>query len=114
MESTFDRATEAVERNGGQKLSSDVETIKASLTQLRRDVVDLLSNAFGLGRHGAEFAKENATDAVESLKARLADLKDRGVVKMHTVEKKIEDNPLPAALIAFGVGFVLAKILTRR
>lgn len=113
MESTMDRSTKGVEK-AGEQMTEDLDSIKSSFTALRRDVMDLLSNAFGLGKSGAEYAKGNAAEAVESMKSCLADLKDRGSDKVHAVEKQIEDNPLPAALIAFGVGFVIAKILTRR
>jgi ElaB/YqjD/DUF883 family membrane-anchored ribosome-binding protein len=112
MPSTAKREIEEAASSAG--LSSELETVKEGFAQLRQDVVDLFSQAFGLGRSSAYAAKQGATDAVESLKERLADLKDRGAERLEVVEKKIEDNPLPAALIAFGVGFVLAKILTRR
>lgn len=114
MGNTMNRVAEKLEQAGGDKVAGDVDDIKASFTQLRHDVMGLLNSAFGLGRHGAEAAKDNAADAVESLKSRLNDLKDQGADKVHSFEKKIEDNPLPAALIAFGIGFVIAKILTRR
>ena len=113
MDSTLDQAAETLEKSGG-RMSDDVESIKSSFSQLRRDVMDLLSNAFGLGKSSAEYAKGNAAHAVEAMKSRLNDFKDRGAEQLGSVEKRIEDNPLPAALIAFGVGFVVAKILTRR
>lgn len=113
METTLDRAADDVQ-HAEKQLSSDIESIKSSFSSLRRDVMDLLSNAFGLGRTGAEYARGGASNAVEAMKSRLADLKERGADQVSAVEKKIEDNPIPAALIAFGVGFVIAKILTRR
>ncbi len=96
------------------RVSEDMESVKQSFSQLRTDVMDLLSNAFGLGKSGAEFAKDGAESAVETLKTKLSDMKHKGAEGMESVEKKIGDNPLPAALIAFGVGFLVAKILTRR
>lgn len=113
MEQTMDTVSEDLQQSG-ERMASDVESIKSSFAQLRRDVVDLVSNALGLGRSGAEYAKGSAGTAVEALKTRLTDLKDRGADQVHVVEKKIEDNPIPAALIAFGIGFVIAKVLTRR
>jgi len=94
--------------------SAELDGIKTSFTQLRQDVVELFSHAFGLGRGAAEGAKESASDAVENLKSRLADLRERGADQVSAVGKKIEENPMPAALIAFGVGFVVAKLLSRR
>ncbi|HEY7090945.1 MAG TPA: hypothetical protein VH518_22805 [Tepidisphaeraceae bacterium] len=112
MPSTAKRDVDEAASSSG--VSAELESVKEGFVQLRQDVIDLFSQAFGLGRSKAYAAKQSAADAVDSLKERLAGLKDRGAEQLETVEKKIEDNPLPAALIAFGVGFVLAKILTRR
>ena len=112
METATDRTKDV--QDSSHRMTEDIESIKTGFAQLRRDVMDLLGSALGLGRHGAEAARDNAAGAVDALKSRLADLKDRGADGVSAVEKKIEDNPLPAALIAFGVGFVLAKFLSRR
>jgi ElaB/YqjD/DUF883 family membrane-anchored ribosome-binding protein len=95
-------------------MNSELDGIKTSFSQLRNDVVELFSHAFGLGRSGIDTAKEGATDAVENLKSRLTDLRERGMDQVQTVRGKIEENPMPAALIAFGVGFVLAKLMSRK
>jgi ElaB/YqjD/DUF883 family membrane-anchored ribosome-binding protein len=96
------------------RMTGDVDDIKSSFVQLRSDVVELFNNAFGLGKHGVGAAKDGAADAMEVLKERLDELKGKGVKKFESVERSIEDNPLPAALIAFGVGFVIAKLFSRR
>jgi len=113
MSSTMDRVTEKVKEASGN-MSGEVESLKSSFGQLRHDVMDLLGHAFGIGREGAGAAKEGAAEAVDALKSRLTDLKTRGADGVSAVERKIEENPLPAALIAFGVGYVIAKIMTRR
>ena len=51
---------------------------------------------------------------MEQLKNRVYDLRDRGAVQMHHVEKKVEENPIQAVMIAFGVGFLLSKIFGHR
>ena len=96
------------------RVSQELDNLKSSFGQLRQDVSNLLSEAFGLGRTGAGIARDGANTAVESLKSRMSDLKDRGAEQVASVEHRIEENPLTSALIAFGIGFVLAKILTRR
>jgi ElaB/YqjD/DUF883 family membrane-anchored ribosome-binding protein len=96
------------------RLSEDLEQLKSSFGQLRSDVTDLLTRAMGFGRHGAYMARDGASAAVDVARSRLSDLKDRGYEGVQSVEQRIEENPLTSALIAFGVGFVLAKILTRR
>lgn len=111
-------ATESLESQAGHEVGADREQVNAELdglknsfAQLKHDMVDLFSRAFGLGRTSADAAKGQAADAMETLKHRLADLKERGSDQVAVVGKKIEENPLPSALIAFGVGFILAKLL---
>ncbi|MGA3066634.1 MAG: hypothetical protein ABSF29_07280 [Tepidisphaeraceae bacterium] len=51
---------------------------------------------------------------MESLKDRVAQLRERGADSIATAEKKIKENPLSSTMIAFGVGFIVAKFLHRR
>jgi ElaB/YqjD/DUF883 family membrane-anchored ribosome-binding protein len=96
------------------RVAAEIDGIKDSFAQLKHDMVELFSRAFGLGRAGADVAKDQAADAVENLKHRLADLKEAGSDRLANVSKKIEQNPVQAALIAFGVGFLLAKLMGGR
>lgn len=103
-----------VDKDSQGHIKGEVEAIKDGVAKLKADVVEIFSHAFGIGRTASDSAKGSAGDAVENLKSRLSDLKDRGADQYSSFESKIEENPLPAALIAFGVGFVVAKILSRR
>lgn len=96
------------------RTSGDVEHLRESFNQLRCDVMDLLGAAFGVGRSGMGAVKDQAAGAVEQLKGRMHELTDKGGEYVGTVGKKVEDNPIQSALIAFGVGFILAKLLSRR
>lgn len=111
MATKTERNTEV---SSSDRMSSDLEHLKSSFSQLRQDVVDVLGQTLGLGRSGADYAKDGANHAMENVKARLAELKQRGADSVSSVEKQIEDRPLQAALIAFGVGFIVAKFLSRR
>ena len=99
---------------GTARVTNEVDGLKESFGQLRSDVIDLISHAFGVGRGGAEIAKGRASDAVDNLKSKITDLKSHGADGLTALERKIEDKPLQAALIAFGVGYVLAKVFSRR
>jgi len=108
-----------VESNMGSEtaqseVTDEMRNIHESFAQLRKDVMDLLSHAFGLGRTGADAAKEGAAEAVESLKERLSELKERGAEGVSVVEQRIEENPIRAVLMAFGIGFILAKVFSRK
>jgi ElaB/YqjD/DUF883 family membrane-anchored ribosome-binding protein len=112
MEGSMKRGmTETAGANGGTtaNMNEEFEQLKSSFNQLRGDVVNLFSHAFGVGRSGGEAARDYGMDAMEQLKNRVYDLRDRGAVQMHHVEKKVEENPISSLMIAFGVGFILAK-----
>ena len=96
----------------------EIDALKASFNELRGDVVDLISHAFGVGRGGAHVARgvarDTASDAIGQLKQKLSDLKSRGGEQVAAVERRIEDRPLPAVLVAMGIGFVVAMLFSRR
>ena len=102
----------------GSQMTDEIEQLKSGFSQLRGDVVNLFTHAFGLGRTGAAAARESAADAMESLKSRLSDWKERGTDSFNTYEKefekKVSENPISSALIAFGVGFMVAKMFHHR
>lgn len=100
------------------KLSADVAELKASFGKLRGDVMTLLTDTLGVGksvgRAGVDVAKDEASVAYGSAKDKVEDLREKGNEQLEALSKKIEDNPVTSALIAVGVGFLIAKILTRK
>ena len=112
MESTTNRAV--TESNPSNHMQEELQSLKHGFDKLRSDVAELFSHAFGLGRSGAEMARDRGSDAMETVKSRFYDLRERGAVEMRRAEKKVQGNPLSSAMIAFGVGFILAKLLHRR
>jgi ElaB/YqjD/DUF883 family membrane-anchored ribosome-binding protein len=95
-------------------VGDEVDNLKDDLQQLKADVVHLFSHAFGLGKTGMDAMSDNAADAMEHLKKRIEKLRQRGADSVAAAGKKIEDNPIQSALIAFGVGFIVAKLLRRK
>lgn len=93
--------------SGSSPAPSDVDNLKHDFTQLRADVVSLFSHAFDVGKSGVGAIETGAADAMENLKDRMASLRRRG-------ERKIEEHPFSSAMIAFGIGFLVAKLLHRR
>ena len=100
------------------RLNDNYSNLKENFTQLRTDVVDLLSHAFGVGKSSVNSVgsnvKDKANDAMETLKDQITQLREKGNDQVEAVGKKIEDNPIAATAIAFGIGFVLAKLLSRK
>ena len=101
-----------------ERLSEDYESLRDGMTQLRSDVVELISHAFGLGKSSASSlgssVKDRASDAMECLKDEISQMRKRGGEQVEAVGKRIEDHPIASTAIAFGVGFILAKLVSRK
>lgn len=93
--------------SGPNPVSAELENLKRDFTQLRADVVNLFTHAFGVGKTGADALENRATDAMEHLKQRMANLRERS-------QTKIEEHPISSAMIAFGAGMVAACLFRRR
>jgi ElaB/YqjD/DUF883 family membrane-anchored ribosome-binding protein len=100
--------------NSNDGISAEMEHLKKSFSQLRTDLTSLVGSALGAGKTGAHVVKEHATAAVDGVKHKVSDLKDKGVETEKAIEQKIADHPLASVVIAFGVGFMLARIITRK
>ena len=99
------------ETSGGSHMQEELDSLKDSFNKLRSDVTDLVSHAFGFGRGSAEMARNYGNDAMEGLKHRVNDIRARGEDQMHTIEQEVQEKPLTSAMIAFGVGFLIAKMM---
>jgi ElaB/YqjD/DUF883 family membrane-anchored ribosome-binding protein len=116
--STMKDEFQGIKDEARDKLSADLAELRASFGKLRSDVMTLLHDAMGVGktagRTSADVAKDQASAAYDTVKGKVEDLKDRGTEQMEVLSHKIEQNPMTSALIALGVGFLVAKILTRK
>jgi ElaB/YqjD/DUF883 family membrane-anchored ribosome-binding protein len=107
-------ATTEVGTNGKDNFAGDIESLKTSFAQLRTDLTSLLGSAVGIGKSGASVVKEQAAHAVDGVKHRIDSLKEKGADSVEAVEEKISEHPLTVALVAFGIGYVLGKLLSRK
>ncbi len=100
------------------RLTGDISELKSSFAKLRSDVMTLLSDSVGVGKSVGKSGKaamsDQATSAVDGLRDEFDHLKDRGAESLDALGKKIGDNPVASAMIAVGVGFVLAKLFTSK
>lgn len=71
----------------------------ARLTQALEDAKTLIGEGV---EEGAQGIRDTAEDISEGIQERWSEL-----------EARIADNPLPSALIAFGFGFLIARLLSR-
>jgi ElaB/YqjD/DUF883 family membrane-anchored ribosome-binding protein len=105
---------DASDSEAKQAFSSDLESLKKSFAQLRTDLTGLVSSALGAGKTSAHIVKEQAAAAADGVKHKLHDLKDHGSETAQAFERKIAERPIASILIAFGVGYVVARMFSRK
>ena len=101
-----------------ERLSSDLNQLKSNFAQLKSDVSQIVGNALGAGktqaRGGVEAAKGQANMAVDRAREEYEHLKAKGNDQFEQLTDLISERPVASALVAFGVGFIVAKVLIRR
>lgn len=107
------------------RFADDIDGLKESFTQLKADLYKMFDDAVGTGKAGARVVGDHAHQAVGSAKEQAQwaydrarknarDMKDRGVEQVDTLGEKIAENPLTSAAIAFGIGFIISRLMSRR
>jgi len=92
----------------GDDFASDYGHMKKSLGKLQDDVSHLLENTLDAGRSGAAALRHRAASAV-------SDAKDRYVTgSIEHLGEVISEHPITSAAVALGVGYILAKMMSRR
>jgi ElaB/YqjD/DUF883 family membrane-anchored ribosome-binding protein len=96
----------------------EMESLKSDLSQLREDVGNL---TVALKEAGAARASEMSDEArqrmqaaASNLSARYDDMRVRGEQAVEPVTREIQERPLTSVLTAFGVGFIIGKLLEKR
>jgi ElaB/YqjD/DUF883 family membrane-anchored ribosome-binding protein len=84
-------------------LREDIDAVKEDLGKLRDDMKSMTRDLADAARSGVREARGYVTDAA-SVAA------NRGKNAVKTVEHQIEDNPMAAVGIAFGVGLLLGAL----
>jgi ElaB/YqjD/DUF883 family membrane-anchored ribosome-binding protein len=107
-------ATAEAGSNNKENFAGDIESLKHSFAQLRTDLTSLIGSAVGMGKSGATAVKERASHAVDDVRQRIDGLKEKGIDSVEAVEEKISEHALTTALIAFGIGYVLGKLMARK
>ena len=99
-------------------LSREMESLKADLTKLREDFAGVTEALKEAGQKKTEDARQGLVDLMTSLmdelRGALGKAKDTGSKSVEAVGHQIELRPLTSLFTAFGVGFVIAKLLHRR
>lgn len=98
-----------------EMIRKDVDAIKADLAQLRKDIASLTSTmkeAASVKMEGAtEGMQEKARNVWVDLEQKLEEVLKQGKEQMGNIEQQIGAHPSGSVLTAFGLGFIIAKLL---
>jgi len=93
--------------------SNDVQKLTADVGKLRDDFTQLLGDALGAGKTAASAARDRAGSAVDQASQCATDLKKKGAQTVESFGRMVMDRPMLTAVVALGVGFILAKLMVR-
>lgn len=91
------------------KVSEELDDLRAEVERLTKALADakaLIAEGVDGAHEGAEGLRETAEEFAE-------DVSERAQEGWKELQKQISENPVPSALIALAVGFVLARLLSR-
>ena len=99
--------------------NAELEAVKADLAQLRGDVSDLLQ---AVRQQGEDRVRESAGQARDDVQAAFEEgmdtfnrgyrrVRDQGERQAEQAEEVVGNHPLTSVVAAFGIGFVIAKLL---
>jgi ElaB/YqjD/DUF883 family membrane-anchored ribosome-binding protein len=96
-------------------IRKELDALKADIAQLREDILGLTTAVRDVASDKAEKtrsdAKEGLRNVWEDLESKLDEVIDQGKSTMGNVQTRIGQHPTGSLLTAFGVGFIIAKLL---
>jgi len=96
-------------------LAKELESLKADISKLRADVADLTSALKGVAAEKADTANaklhEEIREARDELRRRIKHAREYGEQRVDEFENQVGEHPVGSVLTAFGIGFVIAKLL---
>jgi ElaB/YqjD/DUF883 family membrane-anchored ribosome-binding protein len=100
-----------------QTPADDFKALREDFDRLRRDVGELADSLKQAGREQAAATKQHSRETLDGARDRLRDsaqaATERGREYYEQVEHRVGDHPWSSLVTAFGVGFILAKLLDR-
>ena len=97
------------------EFQAELETLKADVSKLRGDVGELLDLLKAMGLEKVSGAKETLDEELEKRREEFQEAlkaaRARGERTARAVEGEITDHPLGSVMTAFGLGFIIAKLL---
>jgi ElaB/YqjD/DUF883 family membrane-anchored ribosome-binding protein len=93
---------------------ADFDAVATDLAMLKRDVAALMSQLKSGGVRGAKEAAKDTLDQLSERASRLYDkVAEQGARSTEAISRQVEEQPIASLLIAFGVGFIVSRLLSR-
>ncbi|MEJ2061415.1 MAG: hypothetical protein P8Y64_13165 [Gammaproteobacteria bacterium] len=96
-------------------IRKELDALKSDIAQLRQDIAGLTGAVRDVASDKVQDTKaetqERLKGAWEDLEQKLNEVLDQGKATVGTVENQIGQHPAGSVLTAFGVGFIVAKLL---
>ncbi len=98
-----------------EEIRKEVDALKNDIAQLRQDIAGLTAAVKDAAANKIDDTKSQARDKLnsvwENLESKLDAALGQGREGVRNVEQKIGEHPTGSVLTAFGVGFLIAKLL---
>jgi ElaB/YqjD/DUF883 family membrane-anchored ribosome-binding protein len=99
-------------------LQKDLETVKEDMAKLRSDIGELTQRLLEMGKSEVSSARNRVRSQARNLEREvretLNETGERGWRTVESVEQLLAERPLVSVLGAFGLGFIVGKLLERR
>lgn len=96
-------------------IRQELDALKEDIEKLREDMVNLTNAVKGAASDNMSDVKQEAEERIyqawSEIEQRLEELLNEGKATFNKAEYKVGEHPLSSVLTAFGVGFVIAKMM---
>ncbi|MEJ2552790.1 MAG: hypothetical protein P8164_05805 [Gammaproteobacteria bacterium] len=98
-----------------ESIRKEMDALKADIAKLREDIVGLTGAVKGAASENVAGAKAQAEErlheAWSDIERRLQDVLAEGKTTFNKAEQQVGEHPVGSVLTAFGIGFIIAKLL---
>ena len=102
--------TDSTKSHAASEAAMEMEKLRADIATLRDDVARLVKTLASEAKGLASEAKGDASEEVRRLYAKLSEQSGRSA---RAIAHEVEERPLMALLLAFGIGFIGGSLLRR-